>query len=145
MHKSVDTSELTEQQKVNLVESYFDELARIYRRRSDVARSEDEPIHDLFQVLLDKENDVLKLKGWVSNIINQHICKRMADSLNAAVTPPPPLEYLHNEAVAALSRLQKAMRALPPPSPPHNFPIVAVSVALDLMNGVVGKPTNEKR
>jgi len=82
MHRTVDTSELSEPQKLALVEVYFDELARIYKRRADTAREEGEPISDLVDVMDSKENDVLKLKHWVSAIIQQHQARKMVDALN---------------------------------------------------------------
>lgn len=90
MHKSVDTSELTEPQRVKLVASYFDEMAKIYKYRSDKYRANGEPVYDLIDVFLCKENDVLKLKQWVISVLEQNIARKMGDQLSRATQQPEP-------------------------------------------------------
>lgn len=131
MIKTIDISELSEEQKHNLLMKYLSELGRIYRKRSDTARDRGEPITDLIDVLFAKQNDVEVLKKWVSLVIRESHAKRVVTQMDTQGSPQASTQKLYSDAHDALLQLDVKLYNLPPakddPSPQ------LVRTALDLL------------
>lgn len=116
-----DVSELTENQKGDLVISYLDRLAWHYRAESERVTKESGPLaQDIASAFASNENEILRLKSWVNIIIQQHFAAKMVNALNRSVSPGPPQQmppilegYIkaYGDAVAALAVLE--LRLLP--------------------------------